>query len=207
MTVLEHLVFAGQTVNDVKVFLLGEKVELGHGLLGIELCGGSGIDHDITLVVDHGVELLGGESEKVTNLVGERAEVPDMSYGHNELDVTHTLAAHLFLGDLDLTAVARDALVADALVFAAMALVVLDGTEDALAEKAVALGLVGAVVDGLGFQHFAARLLENLLGRCKSDGDFGESGFLFVVFSKSHIYVMEICSYKKVVVRRVEERC
>ncbi len=79
-----------------------------------------------------------------------------MSHRHNELDVTHALTAYLLLCDLHLTTVASDALVTYALVLSAMALVVLDRTEDCLAEQTVALGLVGAVVDGLRFQHFAA---------------------------------------------------
>ena len=48
-----------------------------------------------------------------------------------------------------------DALVAHALVAAAVALPVLGGPEDALAEQAVALGLEGAVVDGFGLFHLA----------------------------------------------------
>ncbi len=68
-----------------------------------------------------------------------------------------------------------------------MTFVVLYRTENALAEEAVALGLVSAVVDSFGFQHLAARFLKNLLGRSKPDGDFGESVFGFILFSKSHV--------------------
>jgi len=63
--------------------------------------------------------------------------------------VTHPLTAHLLAGDLDAAALADDALVADTLVLAAVALPVLGRTEDALAEEAVLLGLQRAVVDRL----------------------------------------------------------
>ncbi len=84
--------------------------------------------------------------------------------------MAHTLAADLLLSDLDTATVADDALVADALILTAMALIVLDRAENALAEQAVTLGLVGAVVNGLGFEDLAARHFKDLLGRCEPDG-------------------------------------
>jgi hypothetical protein len=58
----------------------------------------------------------------------------------SEVDVAHALTAHLGPRDLDAAALADDALVADALVLAAVALPVLGRTEDALAEEPVLLG-------------------------------------------------------------------
>ena len=57
-----------------------------------------------------------------------------------------------------------DAAVLHALVLAAVALVVLHGPEDLGAEKAVAFGLEGAVVDRLGFLDLAIRPLPDLFG-------------------------------------------
>ena len=87
-----------------------------------------------------------------------------MSHGNHQLDVSGTLTAHLLLGHLNTTAVADDALVTDTLVLAAGTLIVLGRTEDALAEQAVALRLVGTVVDGLGFGHLAETALEDVFG-------------------------------------------
>ena len=81
-----------------------------------------------------------------------------MGHGHNELDVAGTLATHLLLGDFDAAAVADDALIADALILAAVTLIVLGRTEDALAEQTIALGLVSAVVDGFGLQNLPIRV-------------------------------------------------
>ena len=116
----------------------------------------SGIDHDITLIIDDVVELLGRKAEQISDLVGERAEIPYMSHRHHQLDMSHAFAAHLLLGDLDTAPVAHDTFVAYALVLSAMAFEVLDRTEYLLAEKSVALRLVGAVVDGLGLEHLSA---------------------------------------------------
>src|SRR6516225_8442112 len=63
--------------------------------------------------------------------------------------MAHALAADAAVRDLDAAAVADHALVLHAAILAAGALPVLFGTEDALAEQAVLLGTVGAVVNGL----------------------------------------------------------
>ncbi len=113
-----------------------------------------------------------------------------MGHLYYQLDVAHALAAHLLFSHLHTTAVADDTLVTDTLVLAAMALEILDRTENLLTEQAIALGLVGAVVDGFGLEHLTARLLLDFLGRSKTDGDFGEIALYLVVSSKSHSWIM-----------------
>ena len=73
-----------------------------------------------------------------------------MSNGNNKLNVTTTLTTHLLFGYLNTTTVAHDIAIAYAFILAAMALIVLNRTKDALAEQAVALWLIGTIVDGLG---------------------------------------------------------
>ena len=79
-----------------------------------------------------------------------------MSNGHLELDVSHALTAHFLFRDFYTATVTDDATIADTLVLTAMALKVLDRTEDAFAEEPITLGLVGAVIDGLGLEHLTA---------------------------------------------------
>ena len=55
----------------------------------------------------------------------------------SQFDMTHPLPADGGLGDLDAASVADNALVTDLLVLAAVALPVLRGSEDLLAEEAV----------------------------------------------------------------------
>src|SRR5699024_1956171 len=81
----------------------------------------------------------------------------------------HALAAHLGAGDFHAALVAHHALEACALVFAAVALPVLGGAKDALAEEAVAFGLERAVVDRLGLGDLAVRPLADLLRGGQSD--------------------------------------
>ena len=106
--------------------------------------------------------------------LGHALEEPDVRDGRGEVDVAHALAAHLLAGHLDAAALADDALVADALVLAAVALPVLGGTEDALAEEAVLLGLERAVVDGLGLGHLTVRPAVDLLRGGETDLDVVE---------------------------------
>ena len=79
-----------------------------------------------------------------------------MSYGHNQLDVTHTLTTYFLLSNLYTATVADDTFITDTLVLTAMTLVILYRTEDALAEETVAFGFVGTIVDGFGLQHLTA---------------------------------------------------
>ncbi len=65
-----------------------------------------------------------------------------MHNGHNELDVSHPLAAHFLLCYLNTTPVAHNALVADALVFSTVALVILNRPKDPLAKEAIPFRLV-----------------------------------------------------------------
>src|SRR5207237_5046020 len=88
-----------------------------------------------------------------------------------QVDVAHALAPDLRARDLNAAALADDALVADPLVLAAVALPVLGRTEDALAEQPVLLGLERAVVDRLRLGDLAARPRADLLRGSEADGD------------------------------------
>src|SRR3954451_5746591 len=127
---------------------------------------------------DHGgrevqdlLELLGSHVEQVADAARHALEEPDVAHRGGEVDVAHALTAHLGPRDLDTAALADDALVADALVLAAVALPVLGGTEDALAEEAVLLGLERPVVDRLGLGDLAGAPGADLLGGREADLD------------------------------------
>ena len=91
--------------------------------------------------------------------------------GGGQLDVAHALAPNAREGDLDAALLADDALVLHALVLAAQALVILDRSEDAGAEQAVALRLEGPIVDRLGLFDLAVGPGENLLRAGDRDPD------------------------------------
>ena len=112
--------------------------------------------------IDDLLELLGlelltrlGAHEQVGQPRARAAQVPDVHHGRGQLDVPHAVAPHLGAGDLHAAALADDALEAHSLVLAAVALPVLGGTEDLLAEEPVLLRAQGAVVDGLRLLHLA----------------------------------------------------
>src|SRR5439155_17439284 len=133
------------------------------------------------LVVDRGddrsrevenlLQLARCDVEQVADPARDALEEPDMRDRRSEVDVTHPLTADLLARHLDAAALADDALVADALVLAAVALPVLGRTEDALAEEAVALRLERAVVDGFRLGYLARGPVPNLLARRESDAD------------------------------------
>jgi hypothetical protein len=111
--------------------------------------------HHVGREVDDLLEVLGGHVEQVAEPARHALDVPDVGDGRGQLDVAHALAAHLGPGDLDAAALTDDALEADALVLAAVALPVPRRPEDLLAEQAVLLGLEGAVVDRLRLADLA----------------------------------------------------
>ena len=110
-----------------------------------------------------------------------------MSYRNNQFDMTGTLTTHLLLGNLNTTTVADNTLITDALVLTAGTLIVLGRTKDALAEQAVTLRLIGAIVDGLRLGDLTIRTLENLFRRSQSDGYLGKVCLYFCIFLESHI--------------------
>src|SRR5690606_23919011 len=87
--------------------------------------------------VEDAFEVPWGNVEQEAELARGALYEPDVAHGARELDVAHALTAHLLAGNLDTALVADDALIADALVLAAVALEVLGGAEDLLAEEAV----------------------------------------------------------------------
>ncbi len=151
---LQPVLELGETLADVLV-----TVGLEVALLGLELGRDAGEVLVPALVVDPGdhvggevddpLEVLGRQVEQVAQTRRNALEVPDVGDRGGQLDVAHPVAAHLGTRDLDAAALADDALEADALVLAAVALPVARRPEDALAEQAVLLGLERAVVDRL----------------------------------------------------------
>jgi len=115
------------------------------------------IDDDVVGIVDHLLEITQREVEQVSHRRREGLEEPDMGDGNGEFDVSHALAAHFGQGDFDAAPVADDAAIPNALVLAAMAFPVLDGSENAFAEQAILFGLERAVVDGFGLGDFTPR--------------------------------------------------
>ena len=124
--------------------------------------------------VDDLLEVLGRQVEQVAQARRDALEVPDVRDGRGQLDVAHPLTTHLGAGDLDAAALADDALEADALVLAAVALPVAGRTEDLLAEEPVLLRLEGAVVDGLGLLDLAVGPLADVVRGGEADAQLVE---------------------------------
>ena len=112
-----------------------------------------------------------------------------MSHWDDEANMTCALTAHLLLRNLHTASVADNTLIAYTLVLAAVALVVLCRTEDALAEETITLGLVCAVVDGFRLQHLTTAVLQYFLWRSQADGYLGEIILNLGFFLKSHVCI------------------
>ena len=129
------------------------------------------VEDDVGLEVEDLLQVLDRKVEDQPDPARGALEEPDVGHGRGELDVAHALPADLGLRDLDAAALADDAPVFHPLVFAAEALVVVDGAEDLGAEQAVLFGLEGPVVDRLGLGDLAPRPALDLLRRGDRDPD------------------------------------
>ena len=181
----------GLELGQVGLELLGPGVDVGvpallqGGLLGADLglegrqvaVPGLGVDlgDQVGREVDDLLEVLRGQVEQVAQPGRHALEVPDVGDRRGQLDVAHPLTAHLGPGDLDATALADDALEADPLVLAAVALPVPGGTEDLLAEQAVLLRLESPVVDGLGLLDLAVGPLADVVSGGQADTQLVEN--------------------------------
>ncbi len=159
---------AGAEALGSELLLILPILPIGEDLLLLQ--GGlTGIDDHESGEIQHLLQGLGAHVQKHLHPAGDALEVPDMAHRHGELDMSHPLPADLGAGDLNAALLADDALIAAPLVAAAVALPVLGGSEDTLAEQAVPLGLQRAVVDGFGLLYLAVRPFHYLLGGSKAD--------------------------------------
>src|SRR5258708_7863751 len=129
------------------------------------------VGHDVEREVQEPLEVARGHVEKDAEAAGGSFEEPDVRHRGRELDVAHALAADLRARHFDAALVADDALVADALVLAAVALPVAGRTEHPLVEQAVLLRTQRAVVDRLGLRHLTAGPRPDLIRRGQGDAD------------------------------------
>ena len=152
-------VFGTKVVLDLLVLLFRDDLLLFQA-------GLAGIQDDEAVKVQHLFEVVHGHVEKGADLGGQGLQKPDVGHRGSQLDVSHALAAHLGSNDLDAAFFADNAAVLHALVLAAVALVVLGRSKDTGTEQAVALGLEGAVVNGLGLLDLAVGpLTDDFRGR------------------------------------------
>ena len=132
------------------------------------------LQHDVVFEIENALEILERHVEQQADAARQRLQEPDVRDRRRELDVAHALAPHPRQRHLDAALLADDALVLHALVLAAQALVVLDRPEDARAEQPVALGLEGAVVDGLGLLDLAVGPRQDFFGARDRNPDLVE---------------------------------
>ena len=108
------------------------------------------VNDEVILVINHAFQVAGRHVEHQADAGRHALEKPDVADGHGQFDVAHALAADAGERHLDAAAVADDAAMLDALVFAAGTFPVLDRAENAFAEQAALFRLERAVIDGFG---------------------------------------------------------
>ena len=150
--VLDLRILGVDLVLDLQPLVFGEQLLVGEGFVV------AGIEHHVAVEVHDLLHIPQGHVEQDRHIAGDALEVPHVAHRRGELDEAHAVPAHPALGDLHAAALTHDAAVAHPLVLAAVALPVLGGAEDLLAEQAVHLRLERAVVDRFGLGHLTHHL-------------------------------------------------
>ena len=148
----------------VEQFVFAQQLELlkrGQARLG----------NDVVFEIQHALKLLQLHIQQQADARRQRLQEPDMRNRGSELDVAHALTAHLGNGDFNAALFTDDALILHALILTAKAFIVLHGSEDTCAEKAVTLWLERTVVDGFGLFDFTKRPAADFFRRCDPDLD------------------------------------
>src|SRR6266851_457349 len=136
----------------------------------------AGIHNDECFEIKNALQIAHGNVQQIADAAGQTLEEPHVRAGRSQLDVAEALAADLAQGDFDAALVADNAAVLHPLVLAAQTFPVGDGAKNLGAEEAVALGLEGAVVDGLRLGHFAVRPGANFFRTRQTDANRIEIG-------------------------------
>ena len=124
--------------------------------------------HDILRKIQHPVQVAPGDIQQEAQVGGHPAGVPDVRHRRGQGDVAHAFPADRGPRDLHAAFLAGDALEADVLVLAAIALPVLGGPKDGFIEQAILLRPQAPVVDGFRLQDFAVGPAQDRLGRSKA---------------------------------------
>ncbi len=150
--------------------MLGLEVVLGHDRELLQRRHARVHDH-VGFEVQHALDVAQRHVEHEAQARRQRLQEPDVRARRRQVDVTHAVTANLGLRHFDAALLADHATVLQALVLAAQALVVLDGTEDLGAEQTITLRLERPVVDGFRLLDFAERPRTDLFGRREADLD------------------------------------
>src|SRR5690606_30483943 len=173
-----------QCMEVVAVFFgFGEEIVVGHDLTTLERSH-AGLDYAPCFEIQNPLDVAQGHVQHHTQAGRQALQEPDVRNGAGQLDVTHTLAAHLGNSDLNAAFFADNAAMLETLVLAAKTFVVFYRAKNLGAEQAITLGLERAVVDGLGLTDFTVRPRAHLLGRRNTDLDGVELLVLRDLFEK-----------------------
>ena len=107
--------------------------------------------------IQDALEVAHGDIQQIADAAGQPLKEPHMRTRGSELDMAEALATNLAEGNFHAAFIADDAAMLHALVFAAQTFPIGDGAKYFGAEKAVAFGFEGAVIDGLRLGDFAVR--------------------------------------------------
>ena len=129
------------------------------------------VDYNIIREVQHPLQQTRAHIQDQPHPGRNPLKIPDMRHRRSQLNMPHTLTAHLGTGDLYAAFITNFALVTYLFIFAAVAFPVLLWPKDTLTEQAVLFRLERAVVDGFRLLDLPVGPFPDQFGRGEADLD------------------------------------
>jgi len=127
------------------------------------------IEDDEGVKIEDFFQFAQGQIQDVADFAREAPQKPDVGDRRGQLNMSHPLATYLGLNDLDPALLTDHPAMLHPFVLAAVALVVLDRSEDPGTKQPIPFRLEGAVIDGLRLLHLAVGPFSNPLRRSDHD--------------------------------------
>ena len=137
----------------------------------LEDIGLTGIGDDMGDEIDDFLQLLGRNAKNKTHLGRRAFDIPDVGARESQVDVSHPFPSDRLHGDFNAALFADLASECAFLVASAMALIILDRTENLFAEETVRFRFLGSIIDGLGLGDLALSPGVDFFRAGKSDLD------------------------------------
>ena len=184
--ILKMLVISRQSIHNIKILLLRQQIHLSNPLFPHN----TGLHHNIPFIINNCIQFLRRQSQQITDLIGQRFKIPDMSHRNNQLDMSHSFTTYFLFSHLYSTTVTNNPFVTDPFVFTAMALIILYRSENPFTKQPVPFWFISTVVNCFRLQYLTTGMFQNLFRGCQTDCNFCKALGLIgiIIFSKSHIF-------------------
>ena len=179
----KHLIVFWQSIQNIQIIFFCKKVAVILTFIGSD----TSLNNHESFVINNGLQFFGAHSQKISNFIRQRLEIPDMNNRNNQFDMSHSFATNFLFSDFNTATITHDTLITNTLVLSASTLVIFYWSKNSFAKQTVSFGLVCTIVDRFGFNYFPVASFEYTVRRSQANGNFGKCSSRAVFFFECHI--------------------